>query len=225
MPLSIYMTVGGDLTVSFADVSTLYSIFPFLPYSLADEVGSLIERGNIDPSEISEIRLREKRQASLSLDRRNFRMKHICTSAEMEKTLSLLCKGSVYAYEHPLKNGFLPLERGVRVAVSTQTRYANGEMLRSPIPQSVVFRVPIHTEGQSEELARLFLNKSGSMLIFSPPAVGKTTILRDLAITLAGKYSRRGAIIDSREEIDDGLVPTSCLIDTLKGCEKKEGIE
>ena len=200
-------------------------LLSFVPDAVRAEVHSLIEKGCIQLTEICEIRLREGRQASLSLDRVNFRLKHACSSAEMETTLSLLCKGSVYAYEGSLKNGFIPLARGVRVAVSAQTRYANGEMFRSPVPQSIVFRVPIHTEGQSEELARLFLKKSGSMLIFSPPAVGKTTLLRDLAIALSGKYAKRGAIIDTREEIDDGLIPKHCLLDTLRGCERYEGIE
>lgn len=225
MFFSIYDCRGGDITVSFADVGALYSLFPFVPEELEKEVSSLIEKGCIRLSEISEIRLRDGRQASLSLDGVNFRLKHICTSAEMQRTLSLLCKGSVYAYENSLKNGFISLERGVRVAVSAQTRYANGGTFRSPIPQSVVFRVPIHAEGQSEMLARQILKEAGSMLIFSPPAVGKTTVLRDLCITLAGKYAKRVAVIDSREEIDDGLIPKNCLIDTLRGCERREGIE
>ncbi|MBR6742182.1 MAG: hypothetical protein IKM09_01945, partial [Clostridia bacterium] len=37
--------------------------------------------------------------------------------------------------------------------------------------------------------------------------------------------AKRGAIIDTREEIDDGLIPKHCLLDTLRGCERYEGIE
>jgi stage III sporulation protein AA len=75
-------------------------------------------------------------------------------------------------------------------------------------------------------LAEIIEASAGGMLIFSPPAVGKTTVLRDLAITLSGDmHSMRVAVVDCRGEIYDGLFPAACLVDVISGCERSEGIE
>lgn len=177
-------------------------------------------------SEISEIRLRRNMQISLSLDRVNMRIPFVCSDEDMEYVTDKLCGGSFYAYEHHLREGYIPASGGMRVAVNTSVRYTDGKMRRGHIPYSVVFRIPVHTEGQSRELAEIMHSAPGSMLIFSPPSVGKTTVLRDLVITLSGgEYSVRVAVIDCRGEIDDGRFPPSCLADIISGCDRTAGIE
>lgn len=150
----------------------------------------------------------------------------VCTAGEMASVVKKLCGGSVYACEGSLKEGYVSPGGGVRVAVNTAVRYTGGEAVRDAVPLSLVFRIPVHTEGQSLPLARLLESRPGGMLVFSPPAVGKTTILRDLVITLSGRqFCRRVSIVDTRGEIDDGLIPSFCLTDTICGCEREEGIE
>lgn len=200
--------------------------FKYLPHAVALAINEAVSNGGIAFSEISEIRMRKSRQLSLSLDRVNMRVPYVCGPDDMEYTVDKLCRGSAYAYEHHLREGYIPAEGGMRVAVNTAVRYADGMLKREHIPDSIVFRIPIHTEGQTDRLANLMHDAPGGMLIFSPPAVGKTTALRDLVITLSGKaHSMRVAVIDSREEVDDGRFPECCLADVISGCERISGIE
>lgn len=197
-----------------------------MPISVADEIDTLIDGGIIRAADISEIRLRAGRRSSLSLDRVNILLDTVCTAGEMASVVKKLCGGSVYAYEGSLKEGYVSPGGGVRVAVNTAVRYTGGEAVRDAVPLSLVFRIPVHTEGQSFPLARLLERRPGGMLIFAPPAEGKTTILRDLVIALSGRrFCRRVAIVDTRGEIDDGLIPPFCLTDTICGCAREEGIE
>ncbi len=200
--------------------------FKYLPQSLSLAINESARKNRVRLSGISEIRLRRNLQVSLSLDRVNMRVPFVCGDADMEYVTDKLCKGSVYAYEHHLREGYIPADGGMRVSINTAVRYTDGKMRREYVPDSIVFRIPVHTEGQSERLARIIHKAPGGMIIFSPPAVGKTTVLRDLVITLSGnKYSMRVAVIDCREEINDGRLPESSLADIISGCERAAGME
>ena len=69
------------------------------------------------------------------------------------------------------------------------------------------------------------LNGRG-IVIYSPPSVGKTTLLRDLAIELSrGEKGYNVALIDTRRELDNGMFPSDCMIDTYSGYPKSLAIE
>ncbi|MBQ2733357.1 MAG: hypothetical protein IJF74_04290 [Clostridia bacterium] len=224
--LAIYFTIGGDGTVSYIQPAAVTAAFRYLPERVFCAINETAEKNGVRLRDISEVRLRRNMQISLSLDRVNMHVPYVCGDAEMEYVTNKLCKGSVYAYEHHLREGYIPAEGGMRVAVNTAVRYTDGKMRREYIPESIVFRIPVHTEGESERLARLMSLSPGGMIIFSPPAVGKTTVLRDLVITLSrGKDPMRVAVVDCREEINDGKLPESCLVDIISGCERSAGME
>ena len=198
----------------------------YLPQGVAEAINGAVDMRSVSLSEISEIRLRRGLRASLSLDRVNMRLPYACTEADMRLVMDKLCRGSAYAYERQLNDGYIAAEGGMRVAVNTAVRYSDGRLRREYTPTSVVFRIPVHTEGQTRALAEIMKASAGGMLIFSPPAVGKTTVLRDLVITLSGaEHSMRISVIDCRGEIDDGLFPEACLADIISGCDRGEGME
>jgi stage III sporulation protein AA len=63
------------------------------------------------------------------------------------------------------------------------------------------------------------------ILIYSPPGVGKTTLLKGVSVKLSSGYSaRRAVIIDSRGELEIDGVSELCL-DILSGYPKGTGIE
>ena len=217
---------GGDGTVSYLQPAAISAAYKYLPQGALFSITEAVREGDIRESEITELRLRLNMQLSLSVDRANVRVAFVCRKTEMEYVANKLYGGCAYAYEHHLREGYIPLDGGMRVAVNTAVRYTDGKLRREPVPYSVVFRIPKHTEGQSKELARLMAKNPGGMLIFSPPAVGKTTVLRDLVIALSGtEHSMRVAVIDCRCEIDDGLFPECCLADIVSGCGRAEGME
>ena len=66
---------------------------------------------------------------------------------------------------------------------------------------------------------------SRGVLIYAPPGVGKTTLLRGVAAKMAGGIAPlRVVLVDSREELSAGLSSPELLLDVLRGYPKGEGI-
>ncbi len=179
----------------------------------------------VSPSELTEVRVRAARPLSLTLDRQNLVLDLSFSAEEIGETVRRLCRGSVYAYEDTIREGYLPLPGGVRCGVYGAA-YSEGERILSLRSFSgLVFRLPRRIRGKAAFPASLFLQNRRGMLLFSPPGVGKTTVLRELAERLStGERPLRVAVIDSRGELDDGTLSPSALIDLLSGYPRGKGI-
>ena len=63
------------------------------------------------------------------------------------------------------------------------------------------------------------------VLLFAPPGIGKTTLLRAVAARMAsGKHARRVAVVDTRGELCAGLEASALLLDLLSGYPRGDGI-
>ncbi|MCD7775763.1 MAG: hypothetical protein LUH54_00085, partial [Firmicutes bacterium] len=88
---------------------------------------------------------------------------------------------------------------------------------------SITLRVPHDIPGCAAGVCRLFfseLKASSGLLIYSPPGVGKTTLLRDFILSASDKYNV--AVVDSRGELFLDWV--SGNIDYLRGYPKHTAI-
>lgn len=176
---------------------------------------------------LSELRIRAGHNAALTLDGRNILLPTACTAAEVSESLAALCNGSLYAHSESLRRGFLSAF-GYRVGVGGRAVTEEGVITGIADPTSLCIRIPHRIEGAGAVAHRLFrdLGCRAGILVYSPPGVGKTTLLRDLACSLSlGEGARRVALVDARGELYDPDAPPACQIDVLRGYPLAEGIE
>ena len=152
------------------------------------------------------------------------------TRGHLDAAVERMCHGSVYAREQEFSQGFLTLPGGHRVGmVGRAVAPAAGVRLFPDSVTSLNIRLARQVPGAASTLIQRLggAGSVGSILIFSPPGAGKTTILRDLIRQLA--HRRQVAVVDERGELagSDGSGPQLDLgpmADILEFCPKATGI-
>ena len=133
-------------------------------------------------------------------------------------------KCSVYAIEEQIKRGFITAENGERVGLAGEFVFDKGEPLTIRNITGLCVRVPHEKIGCSTEVyQRCMSDKLYSTLICSPPGLGKTTILRDVARKICEKTRYNVLICDERGEIGVGEVGDSA--DLLRFGDKNTTLE
>ncbi len=139
---------------------------------------------------------------------------------DIENTLYKAGEYSVYSVEEQLKKGFITARNGERLGVAGEFVFEHGKPLSIRNYTSLCIRVPHEIIGCGQEIyQKCMSDKIRSILIASPPGIGKTTILRDLA-RIISEYNHLNVLIcDERGEISAGNVGETC--DVLKFAEKE----
>lgn len=203
------------------DNTELERIISLLPQRVAYIINNTCEKSGT--LTVSEIRLRTDRPASLTVDGGNITLPLRCTDTEIRGTLLALCEGSPYAYSDAIERGYIPQKNGVRCGVCP-IKGAHGTI---DSISSLCIRLPWEVDMPSE-IKELCIKEGRAVpsLLYSPPGVGKTTVLRFLIRCLcSGGTALRGAVVDSRRELYTRRTSADTLTDYLFGYEKGEGIE
>ena len=222
-----------------SDTSSLFRVKSLLPTAISNSL-SRLDKTTLD--RISEIRLRKNGVTTLTIDGKNkiltlcgitseIKKGIHCTSNDIEDFIYRFCKGSIYSHENTLSDFFI-VSDGIRVGLSGDAVYKNGALTGIGEVQSLCIRLPHHIDGCSEPLMNHikengFEDGSG-ILIISPPGVGKTTLLRDLAQKISCDKDlgfMRVCVIDERREIYMEKIFSECCIDFLSGMDKIKGLE
>ena len=167
----------------------------FLPNKLNNAILKL----GID--NVSEIRIRSccpvliiKGGNKLFLD------KFILSNFDIEEIILSVCKRSMYSYDEQIKQGYVTTDFGLRIGLSGEANIVDGKISTIKNVNSICIRIPHFINGVSNE----FFNKvykEGSVLIISPPGVGKTTFLRDFTKNLSNNLNKNVVVVDERNEI------------------------
>ncbi len=202
------------------------SVEELLPFRLADAV----KRAVIPPNTgiIEELRLRRGRCASITAGGRSIVLDIVLSGDEMDALLNRLCGGSLYAFGDTIRRGYISLPGGVRAGICGTAATEAGKIIGVSEVSSIVLRLPHKAPETGEELVRLLnsMNFSRGVLVFSPPGVGKTTVLRGAAVRLSsGPEPLRVAVVDTRGELAAGLDSKMLTLDILSGYPRGEGIE
>ena len=203
-------------------------ILSMLPYRVSDVIkreGEWSGKGLCE-----EIRLRRGRMSTLRIsggEEIAIALSEPLNQSEMDVTVDRLCGGSLYAHGDTIKQGYILLEGGIRAGVSGRAAYDGGRMVGISEINGICIRLPHGMRVDVSPICRLLRDGdfSSGVLVYSPPGVGKTTLLRSVAAEIAEGRDTRVVVVDSRGELEFGLSSAKFAVDILSGYTKAEGIE
>lgn len=177
---------------------------------------------------IEEIRLRANRYTDVISGERRYRTDVILGDGEMREILQRMCGGSLYAYSRTINQGYLSMSGGIRVGVCGTAATENERIIGVSTVTSLVVRIPHRIRVDPKPVVDCLIGGhcAGGILLYSPPGVGKTSLLRAVAEALsAPPLSRRTVVVDTREELQYTLEDKSLSIEILVGYPREIGIE
>ncbi len=191
----------------------------YLPERLARAVlGTVVAlSGGMD-----EIRLRRGGLFSLTSGGENVSCGVICTADELEFTVGKLCRNSLYSQAESICEGCITTEHGIRAGVCGRAVVVGGGISCVRDISSISIRIPHRVPGAAEPLRSLIMARK-SVLLYSAPGVGKTTVLRELIPMISSELKMRCAVIDTRYELASGGVAGK-LCDIFAGYPRSQGI-
>ncbi len=195
----------------------------YLPVNMGEALrkSSGLYRGGI-----SEIRLREGCPLAVTARDKNIVTSIRCLESDISYTLRALCGNSLYSHSETIKEGYICTDGGIRAGVCGRAVTEGGKIISVTDIKSISIRIPHRVPGASDEICKLIMREGfRGMIIYSPPGVGKTTALREIAARMAARpYNLRVAVIDTRFEICGGL-GGELTIDALSGYPRAKGME
>lgn len=219
---------------------------------ISKEVREILLKINIEKSKhLEEIRLRANKPIILHNYREDWFVnyegglqKHlnnvfIVKQEEILKTLEIMSRNSIYAFQNEIKNGFLTLPGGHRIGIAGKAVIQGNQVVNIRDITSLNIRISREIKGCSLGIIKSIINIGNkevyNTLIVSPPQCGKTTMLRDIARLLSNGMKEidlkgiKVGIVDERSEIAacyKGLPQFDIGVrtDVLDGCPKSIGM-
>ena len=211
----------NDAELSAEKIKITSYVCSLLPGNIRDACKNYLNAYN----GISEIRLRLNSPVSFTYFDKNIVTGIICTAADISYCTEKMTESNLMLYEEMMKTGYITLKNGCRAGVSGDVFTQNLKVHTLKCIHSVNIRFPSVILTEVKELLQYLEenNHSKSVLVISPPGLGKTTVLRSVAARLSSPpISRRVALIDTRRELYfEGL---STLSDVFLGYPKAEGM-
>ncbi len=204
-------------------------VLAYLPSRVRAELENVRTRARIE-----EIRLRAGRQIYLTLGTNeetknaSLSLNSVLSYEELAEILCRMCEGSMYAYSESIIKGYISLGGGVRVGVCGRASVEGERILGVYNISALNIRLPCFTANVSGAFISAVRERAlqgEGVLIYSPPAGGKTTLLRALSLALSsGVLPMRIAVIDTREELGTQFGDTRHSLDVLSAYPHSEGI-
>lgn len=172
-----------------------------LPFHIKEELLKFIEQNSC--YSINELRMHKNSFISLIVDLKNIKTNIFLDENDIQKIFNNLCDNSLYAHINTIKQGYISMDYGIRAGICGKASLENNEISGIYNISSINIRIPNNINNASLFLFD-FLKKHNfnvSVLIYSSPGVGKTTILKDLIYKLINETDKRFAVIDTREEL------------------------
>lgn len=232
------------LKMKESDLSWQEPVLEALPQEIQDMIKGVPLSLRQD---LEEIRIRENRPIMVhghgkdyfvcrdgSISSRAEQAYHI-NQEDTRKILQLISDYSIYAFDEEIRNGYLTLKGGHRVGMTGKVVLDNGIIRTMKYINSFNIRISREVIGSADKIMPYIISEKEicHTLILSPPQMGKTTLLRDVARKISdgfhGFTGRKVGIVDERSEIAGcwhGLPQRNVGMrtDVLDSCPKAAGI-
>ena len=216
-------TVINDTRKSEKSREITSALADILPITLRFE----IERLGGSFCHIEEIRCRRGRRVYVTTSKGNVALSYEMSGREIDDITDKLCGGSLYAHKDTLADGYITLDGGIRVGVVGRAAVEKDSIIGIYDISGINIRLPRMICNIGEPICKILRERRGEgVLVYSPPGVGKTTLLRSVAIKMSsGKDALRVCVVDTRGEIGSCLDRRDLSLDILTGYPRDKGIE
>ena len=199
------------MQISLNITQKISEIFSFaiekLPVTIKDALMNFVQNEKI--SFVDEIRIHAGACITLISNQNNVSTSIYVDESLLDDIFISLCDGSIYAHIDTIRDGYVSVGRGIRAGICGTAILENEQISGVNKISSVSIRLPRRVNHAGEYLYSI-LNESKmskSVLLYSAPGVGKTTVLRDLIVRLSKRNPPvRHAVIDTKEEITPFLM-------------------
>jgi stage III sporulation protein AA len=121
---------------------------------------------------------------------------------DVSQILNAATGGCIYKYNEQIKCGFITVAHGVRIGIAGEYVTQGGGVNTITNISSLNIRIPHRIFGCADEILKtLYSERIVSSLIFSPPGLGKTTYLREIAANIGDLHNCSVLVFDERGEI------------------------
>lgn len=129
----------------------------------------------------------------------------ICTKEDIEYIIDKVTEHSIYAYNDQIKNGYITTKSGIRIGLAGECVFCDDNIKTIKNFTSLNIRIPHKIIGCAKEFLKHIYDGTSlyNTLIVSPPFLGKTTLLKDIAQNLNDINIASILIIDERGEFVD----------------------
>ncbi len=143
----------------------------------------------------------------------------VCSIDDINHIISCATEHSLYAFNDKIKDGFITVENGIRIGICGECVYSNNQLQTIKNFTSLNIRVAHEIKDCAEKHLKYIVNNGviNNTLIVSPPRLGKTTLLKDIASKLNDINKFSILIIDERGEFENVKGEN---IDSIKFCNK-----
>ncbi len=145
-----------------------------------------------------------------------------------DEILNRICRNSYHTHVDTIKRGYINAGEGIRVGVCGRAVINNNDIVNLLSIDTLCIRIPHLIRDVSSPLFNEHRNSdfNANILVYSPPGVGKTTLLRDVALKLISPpYLKKISILDCREELYIADMGSNSLMSVYKGYPKEKALE
>lgn len=154
---------------------------------------------------------------------------------DLTKTIKLMSGYSLYAFDDEIKNGYITLQGGHRVGITGKVVMENNKIVTMKNINAINIRVSHQIKNCANSIIDYIIKPEiMHTMIISPPACGKTTLLRDIIRKISDGDSENFigqtvGLVDERSEIAGcymGIPQNDVGVrtDVLDGCPKSLGM-